>query len=98
MLRDLLLKQFQARLQGLPLRVQTWRGDILEGAGAKVHLSLHNPKALQVLASPTMSGLARAYVEGLIDLKGKAEDILRLGQELCKAEDCRDGKGSEAWK
>ncbi|NWG88016.1 MAG: class I SAM-dependent methyltransferase [Hydrogenophilaceae bacterium] len=98
MLRDLLLKQFQARLQGLPLRVQTWRGDILEGAGAKVHLSPHNPKALKVLASPTMGGLARAYVEGLIDLKGKAEDILHLGQAFCQAEACREGKGSEAWK
>ncbi|TCS73949.1 cyclopropane-fatty-acyl-phospholipid synthase [Sulfuritortus calidifontis] len=98
MLRDVLLQQFQARLQGLPLRVQTWRGDILEGAGAKVHLELHTPKALKVLTSPTMGGLARAYVEGLIDLKGKAEDILRLGQAFCRADACRTGKGSEAWK
>lgn len=98
MLRDILLKQFQERLEGLPLRVQTWRGDILEGAGAKVHLSLHNPKALQVLASPSMGGLARAYVEGLIDLKGKAEDILRLGQALCQAQACKEDKGTDAWK
>jgi cyclopropane-fatty-acyl-phospholipid synthase len=98
MLRDVLLQQFQARLQDLPLRVQTWRGDILEGAGAKVHLALHTPKALKVLASPTLGGLARAYVEGMIDLKGKAEDILHLGQALCRTDACRTGKGSEAWK
>ncbi|MBI5938065.1 MAG: class I SAM-dependent methyltransferase [Betaproteobacteria bacterium] len=98
MLRDLLLKQFQERLRGLPLRVQTWRGDVLEGVGAKVHLSLHNPKALQVLASPTLGGLARAYVDGLIDLKGHAEDILQFGQALCRADACRDAKGSDAWK
>ncbi len=98
MLRDILLKQFQERLQDLPLRVQTWRGDVLEGAGAKVHLSVHNPKALQALVSPTMGGLARAYVDGLIDLKGHAEDILRLGQALCHTDACRDSRGSDAWK
>ncbi len=98
MLREVLLNQFRDRLQGLPLKVRLWSGDVLEGPDARVQLTVHHPKALRTLAYPSMGGLARAYVEGQVDIAGEVQDILRLGESLCQAEVCREGRGSAAWK
>ncbi len=98
MLCEVVLKQARDRLQGLSVRVQLWTGEVIEAPGAKVRLSIKTPRALRVLARPTLGGLARAYVEDWIDLKGDARDILELGHSLCRTEACVEGRRGADWR
>lgn len=98
MLKEMLLKQARSRLQGLPLTVEFWNGEVLTAPGALVRLRVNTPKALRVLALPSLGGLARAYVEGWIDLEGRAQDILELGRNLCQTEACAESKRGVDWR
>ncbi len=86
MLQEVLLKQARSRLAGLPLAVEFWNGERITAPAALVRLRVNTARALRVLANPSMGGLARAYVEGWIDLEGRAQDILELGRTLCRTE------------
>ncbi len=96
MLRETLLKQVRARLQGLPLKVELWNGETAGSAAAPVRMRVNTPKALRILVRPSMGGLARAYVEGWIDLEGQARDILEMGRALCQAE--VEGRRGTDWR
>jgi len=98
MLSEVLFKQMRARLQGLPVEAQLWNGETLGEAGARVRLVVKTPRAIRVLAQPTMGGLARAYVEDWIDLQGDARDILALGRELCQTEASLEGRRGTDWR
>jgi cyclopropane-fatty-acyl-phospholipid synthase len=98
MLREVLFKQMRGRLQGLPVEVQLWNGDTLGEVGARVRMVVKTPRALRVLAKPSMGGLARAYVEDWIDLEGDARDILALGRELCETEAGLEGRRGADWR
>lgn len=98
MLKEVLLKQVRSRLKGLPLAVEFWNGEVISTPGALVRLRVNSPKALRILANPELGGLARAYVEGWIDLEGKAQDILELGCTLCKTEASLEGKRGIDWR
>lgn len=98
MLKEVLLKQARGRLQGLPLTVEFWNGEVISTPGALVRLRVNSPKALRILASPELGGLARAYVESWIDLDGKAQDILELGRTLCETEASLEGKRGSDWR
>ncbi|MDR2220548.1 MAG: class I SAM-dependent methyltransferase [Methylobacillus sp.] len=84
--KNVMLKLATEKLRGLPLAVHLWDGEVISGAAPAVHMYISDSRALRVLAKPSLGGLARAYVEGWIDLRGKPRDILELGRTLCNAE------------
>jgi cyclopropane-fatty-acyl-phospholipid synthase len=99
MLESLLAKQLQARIEGLPVHVTFWDGqEAGDPAAAKVRLKVREPSSIHSLANPSLGKLARAYVEGGLDILGSPRDILAFGDRLCEGEACRDRKDSDAWK
>jgi cyclopropane-fatty-acyl-phospholipid synthase len=97
MLNQLLLRQVRQRLKAadLPLAVELWTGERVGSAGeAAVLMRLHHPDGLRAMAEPSLGALARAYVEGELDLLGSVADILALGDRLCNA--ARQMRGSGA--
>lgn len=98
MLREVLLKQLGDRLGGLPVAVRLWDGEALGPPDAIVRIGLRDPRAVRILVHPTLGGLARAYVEGWIDLDGASRDILDLGRSLCRADDAVQGRGGTDWR
>ena len=101
MLDRLLVHQVRRRLEasGLPLMVELWNGEQVGAvADARVRLRLHRPASLQAMADPSLGALARAYVEGALDMEGDIRDILALGDRLCSASQCALNAGSEGGK
>jgi cyclopropane-fatty-acyl-phospholipid synthase len=101
MLDRMLIRQVRDKLNasGLPLALTLWNGEELASASpAKVQLALHSPRVLKLLASPSLGGLARAYVEGDLDIEGDVRDILNVGENLCMDGSCTSDKGTAAWK
>jgi cyclopropane-fatty-acyl-phospholipid synthase len=98
MLKNVLLKQVGEKLKGLPLALHLWDGEVVTASEPRVRIHASDPRALGVLINPSLGGLARAYVEGWIDLHGDAREILDLGRTLCQAETpVRQGLGSD-WR
>lgn len=52
------------------------------GANPKVILRLNSLGAIRTMINPTLGNLGTAYVEGDIDLVGKAQDIIDVGVQL----------------
>ena len=101
MLDQLLVRQMRRRLEasGLPLVVELWNGQqVGQDALAAVRIRLHQLASLKAMADPSLGALARAYVEGALDLDGDIRDILALGDRLCNAGDCKPKTGSDGWK
>jgi cyclopropane-fatty-acyl-phospholipid synthase len=101
MLDRVLVRQIQGKLEtsGLPLALRLWNGEELSSAlPARVQLGLHSPGVLKLLLNPSLGGLARAYVEGQLDIEGDVRDVMALGERLCLHGNCVDEKGSEHWK
>jgi cyclopropane-fatty-acyl-phospholipid synthase len=98
MLKEVLLRQARGRLQGLPLAVEFWNGEVIAAPAALVRLRVNTPKVLRILAKPSLGGLARAYVEGWIDLEGRAQDIMELGRTLCQTDASVEGKRGADWR
>jgi cyclopropane-fatty-acyl-phospholipid synthase len=99
MLESVLAKQLQALIEGLPVHVTLWNGlEAGDQTAAKVRLKVHEPALFKSLVSPSLGKLARAYVEGGLDIQGSPRDILALGDRLCEGGACRDKKGSDSWK
>ncbi|MCB5189618.1 class I SAM-dependent methyltransferase [Methylobacillus arboreus] len=98
MFSALLQSQIQKSLTGLPVSV-SWNGELLAGdTDAKVSILVNDAKVLTVLAKPTLGGLARAYVEGWVDLLGSAKDILALGQAYCGVDASNDAETRKDWR
>jgi len=73
------------KLKGLklPVRVVFWDGDAVDGGvDVKVQLTVKSLRAALLLLRPTLGKIAKAYVEGSLDLVGDVQDILRCGEEL----------------
>jgi cyclopropane-fatty-acyl-phospholipid synthase len=91
--------QVRQRVRGLPLHVTLWNGEEAGDAQtARIRVRLNSAAALAAFTRPTLGSLARAYVEGELELDGSPKDILALGAKLCGEGVCRDRKGSDAWK
>lgn len=86
--------------ENLPLAVTLWNGERLgaPASRARVEVRLHSPKALKVLADPGLGTLARAYVEGELDIEGDLHAVLETAGRYCKADQCRPRKGNAAWR
>lgn len=98
MLREIMFKKMRDRLHGLPVEVRLYSGETLGTTDARVRLTIKTPRALRVLARPTLGGLARAYVEDWIDLKGDTREILALGHDLCQTELSLEGRRGADWR
>ncbi|MBN8759674.1 MAG: cyclopropane-fatty-acyl-phospholipid synthase [Thiobacillus sp. SCN 64-35] len=102
MLDHVLIGQVQRRVEtsGLPLAITLWNGDTVgvPAERADVRIRLHRKSSLKALAHPSLGALARAYVQGALDLDGDIRDILTLGNRLCQADDCKPDTGTAGWK
>ena len=73
------------KLKGLklPVRVVFWDGDAVDGGvEVKVQLTVKTLRAALLLLRPTLGKIAKAYVEGALDIDGDVQDILRCGEDL----------------
>ncbi|MCA1247316.1 cyclopropane-fatty-acyl-phospholipid synthase family protein [Massilia sp. MS-15] len=92
MFEQMVLSAWSAGLRGmpsLPLRVELWDGRKLEFSAEPPRVTIRVPgrSALRYLRSPSLYNLGRAYVEGDIDIKGRAADIISIGNTLAASLD-----------
>jgi cyclopropane-fatty-acyl-phospholipid synthase len=68
----------------LPLRLELWDGRQLEFSSEPPRVTIRVPdrSALRYLRSPSLYNLGRAYVEGDIEVRGRAADIIDIGNAL----------------
>ena len=68
----------------LPLRIELWNGKSIDFSKdyPSVTVRLPNASAVPYLLTPSLSNLGTAYVEGKIDVDGKAMEILRVVNAL----------------
>ncbi|MFC6521916.1 class I SAM-dependent methyltransferase [Undibacterium arcticum] len=68
----------------LPLRLELWNGQRFDfGQGLpQVTITVPRLSALSYLLRPSLSSLGIAYVEGKIDVKGKAAEMIAIGNAL----------------
>ncbi|THC42884.1 cyclopropane-fatty-acyl-phospholipid synthase family protein [Massilia sp. Mn16-1_5] len=71
----------------LPLRVELWNGEHVDLSSdpPRVTIRVPRPSSLRYLLSPTLYNLGRAYVEGALEIRGRAADMIRIGSELAAA-------------
>ena len=92
MLNQMMISQVRQRLQAfdLPIAIELWNGEnVLPSLAPRVRVRLHKPATLKALVKPSLGALARAYVEGELDLEGDIHDILSMGDSFCHAGDCK---------
>ncbi|MDT3711960.1 MAG: C17 cyclopropane fatty acid synthase CfaB [Pseudomonadaceae bacterium] len=69
----------------LPLRLRLWDGsDIDIGPSPSVTLVIRDPQLVAQLARPSLDLLGTAYVEGLIDLQGPVDEVIRIGDTITR--------------
>jgi len=68
----------------VPVRVELWNGRQIDlsGEAPRVTIRLPNPAALRYLLSPSLYSLGRAYVEGAIEVRGRAADMIDVVSTL----------------
>ena len=70
----------------LPLRVDLWNGQRLDFSPEPPRVTIHVPQAssLRYLLSPSLYNLGKAYVEGAIDVSGRAVDMIAIVTALAR--------------
>lgn len=79
-----MISQIERRLArlGLPVAVSLWDGTTaVPQAEPKVRLTVKSPDAILSLAHPTLGRIAKAYVEGKIDIEGDIRETIRIGEQ-----------------
>jgi cyclopropane-fatty-acyl-phospholipid synthase len=71
----------------LPLRIVLWNGQQfdLSSDPPRVTIKVPSSSALRYLVSPSLYNLGRAYVEGAIEVSGRAMDMINIGNALAAA-------------
>lgn len=87
MFNELKLGAWSTGMRGklsLPLRVELWNGEHVDLSSEPPLVTIRVPKpaALRYLLSPSLHKLGQAYVEGALEIKGRAADMIRIGNEL----------------
>ena len=84
----------------LPLRVELWNGEHLDFSSdpPRVTIRVPKPSSLRYLLSPTLYTLGRAYVEGTLEIKGRAADMIRIGSELSAAKGDARRRPNPLWQ
>ena len=80
----------------LPLRVELWNGEHVDLSAdpPRVTIRVPKPSSLRYPLSPTLYNLGRAYVEGALEIRGRAADMIRIGSELAAAKGKPDRRSS----
>jgi cyclopropane-fatty-acyl-phospholipid synthase len=70
----------------LPLRVELWNGDHVDLSAdqPRVKIRVPSPGGLRYLLSPTLDSLGEAYVEGDLEIEGRAADMIQIGNALAE--------------
>lgn len=70
----------------LPLRVELWNGEQVDLSAEQPRVKIRVPNAgsLRYLLSPTLDSLGEAYVEGALEIEGRAADMIQLGSSLAE--------------
>ncbi|UTY57730.1 cyclopropane-fatty-acyl-phospholipid synthase family protein [Massilia sp. erpn] len=78
----------------LPLRIELWNGQAFDFSceAPRVTIRIPKPSAARYLLSPSLSNLGTAYVEGAIEVTGKAKDMIRIVNALAHSTLHSDGK------
>jgi cyclopropane-fatty-acyl-phospholipid synthase len=71
----------------LPLRVELWNGEHvdLSSEQPRVKIRVPSPGSLRYLLSPTLGNLGEAYVEGALEIEGRAADMIQIGNSLAES-------------
>jgi cyclopropane-fatty-acyl-phospholipid synthase len=80
----------------LPLRLELWNGQHINFSSDTPRVTIRVPsrRAIACLLSPSLYKLGRAYVEGMIDVRGKAADMIAVVNALARgANGGKDGSG-----
>ncbi len=70
----------------LPLRLELWNGQHINFSSdtPRVTIRLPSRRAIACLLSPSLYQLGRAYVEGMIEVRGKAADMIAVVNALAR--------------
>ena len=71
----------------LPLQVELWNGDKLDLSPdePRVKIRVPGPGGLRYLLSPSLDSLGQAYVEGALEIEGRAADMIQVGNALAES-------------
>ena len=84
---------------GRPFSLTFWNGrTISSGENPWLDLTVRTPEALMSLANPSLGQLAKAYVEGDLDLGGDVRHIIKVGEELVGGDSTTYRKRTNTWK
>jgi cyclopropane-fatty-acyl-phospholipid synthase len=100
MLEASLIGRLESRLEGLrlPISVALWNGRVIGAEDPAVRVTVRSPQAMLSLANPSLGRIAKAYVEGDIDLSGNARETMQLGEQLVASDSTVYRKRSRVWK
>ncbi|WP_338771731.1 cyclopropane-fatty-acyl-phospholipid synthase family protein [Massilia sp. METH4] len=78
----------------LPLRLELWNGQKIDFSGETPRVTIRLPKAsaARYLLQPSLSNLGTAYVEGDIEVRGAAHDMIAIVNALARSSLSMDGK------
>ena len=70
----------------LPLRVELWNGAHVDLSSdqPRVKIRVPNPGGLRYLLAPSLGSLGEAYVEGALEIEGRAADMIQVGSALAE--------------
>ncbi|HEU4852005.1 MAG TPA: cyclopropane-fatty-acyl-phospholipid synthase family protein [Telluria sp.] len=73
--------------QALPLRVDLWNGQRFDFSPEppRVTIRVPEPGALRYLLTPSLYNLGKAYVEGAIEVSGRAQDMIAVVNALARS-------------
>lgn len=80
-----MINEIEHRLSrlGLPVAVSLWDGSTFSSrAPPRIHLTLKSPTAISSLVRPSLGKIAKAYVEGQIDIEGDVQETMQIGERL----------------
>ncbi len=78
----------------LPLRIELWNGQCVDfsSEAPRVTIRLPQASAARYLLTPSLSNLGSAYVEGAIEVKGAANDMISIVNALARTTLKAEGK------
>ncbi|AVR95066.1 SAM-dependent methyltransferase [Pseudoduganella armeniaca] len=78
----------------LPLRLELWNGQAIDfsSEAPRVTIRVPRPSATRYLLRPSLSNLGTAYVEGDIEVRGSASDMIRVVNALARSTLKANGK------
>ena len=101
MLESRMIGMLESRMKrvGLPISMTLWNGNtIRSGTEEHLRLTVKSPEGLMSLANPSLGKIAKAYVEGQLDLEGDIRETIRLGEGLVSGDSTTYNYRSKVWK